>query len=332
MSVALAPGVVPSTSPTNGAPTNGAINGEAAPPKAEAPKEAPFSYKTKVRGGDNREVEIEFDKPKLDRTIVEHRDAVAKLAKYEKELAERRAFDKMLEQDPRAALAKRNINLDELALQRAQREAQLAELTPEQRRIVELEQAIAEKEESTKRAEQERLQQTEARRKQAFRQRTQQEVIESLKHVGMDITGKANAQTRGSMLSLAARIQARTIRAGRPPFTPQQLGAEVQKAWLGDATRISGLVAAAPEFRTKNAEFLRSHIDALTTGLEGGEFLNFFGPAFIRKVVQAQLAALQGGQQAQQTQQQTNQPNARIKPEDNVPLDIHAIRRKLQGL
>ena len=326
----MAPGAVlpqaPASNGANGAQTNGAAKAEA--PRAEAPKVEEFKYKTKIRSGDGRDVELELDKPRLDRTLVEHRDAMAKLARYEKERAEWAAKERLAKENPRDFLAKYGHNLDELALQRAQREAQLAELTPEQRRIVELEQALQEREAAQQKAEQERQQTREQRRKQAFREQTQRQVSEALKHVGMDITGKGNAQTRGEMLSLAARIQARTIRAGKPPFTPEQLGAEVQKAWMGNATRISSLVAAAPGFRTKNAEMLRGHLEGITNGLEGNDLLQFVGSAFIRRVVQAQLAALQGGQKP--TEPQMQQAPAQTKQlGGDVPLDYYEMRRRL---
>ncbi len=330
----MAPGAVLPQAPA--ASTNGA-NGKAPAPvdpkaAAPAPVEKPFQYKTKIRSGDGREVEVEYDKPKLDRTLVEHRDAVAKLARYEKELAERRAFDKMLRENPREALSKHGLNLDELALQRAQREAQLAELSPEQRRIVELEQQIQEREESTKRTEQERQQTQAQRRKQAYQEKTRAEVIQSLKHVGLDImTGPQNAQVRGTMLAMAAKIQARTIRAGKPAYTPQELGAEVQKAWLSDATRISGLVASMPEFRAKNAEALRGHLDSLTSGLEGVDLLTFLGPTFARRIVQAQLAQLAGGKSSQPAPTNGQQPTQ--QQGGDVPLDYYEMRRRMnQGL
>ena len=309
----------------NGAQANGAPKAEA--PKPEAPKE-PASTKKKLKVG-GKEFEIDFaDQARLERELAIGLDARQKREAELKELAELRAERKLLKENPWEAAKKHGHSLEEQLLQKAQREAQLAELTPEQRRIVELEQALQEREAAQQKAEQERQQTREQRRRQAFRNQMQSQVIESLKHVGMDITGKGNAATRGAMLSLAAKIQARTIRAGRPAFTPEQLGAEVQKTWLLDTTRISGLVTAAPEFRAKNAEALRSHIDALTNGLEGNDLLQFVGSGFIRRVVQAQLAALQGGQRPTEPPAQTNQPQIKQLGGD-VPLDYYEMRRRM---
>lgn len=312
----------------NGAPAHQANNGAPAQQPAAAKTEAAekaFHYKTKLRGADGREVEVEYKDPQqLARELAEGRDAKYRREREGKELSEYRQFLKQLTADPRTALQRLNINLDELALQRAEREAQLAEMSPEAREAAELKQKLADIEAAQQRAQKEAQQTKAQRRHQAMREQAKADIIASLKHVGMDISGRENATMRGAMMSLASRIQQRAIRAKQPPYTPEQLGAEVHKAWLSDAGRITKLVAASPEFRTRNAETLSGMLEGLTGGLEGPALLQFLGPAFAKRIVQAQLAALeQGRSSAAQTSPsvtQTQPPKGEAPPLDYYEL------------
>lgn len=262
----------------------------ATPPAAEsAQQQYRFKKELKVNG---KVVSVDLDEAGLERELQVGRHLKQQYEALQAQLKQKAELEELLANNPREALKRKGHDIDAILLAEAQRQAQMAELTPEQQELASLKQQMAERDEAEKRQKLEAQQRAKQQREQQSRQQTKAELFESLKHCGFPVDGDANRAFRGTALAMGARLQARAIRAGQPPLNPQQLGAAIQQQFLADMTRTAAVVTQAPEFRTKHGQHLSGFIEASTTGLEGEALLNLLGPKLLTRVTQAQLAAL----------------------------------------
>lgn len=289
------------------------------PPKQEAYR---FKKTLKVSG---KPVAVDLDEAGIERELQTGRHYARQWEEAQSKLRAAAELEQLLASNPREALKRKGLDFDQLLLTEAQRAAQMAEMTPEQQRIAELEHQLAQRDEFEKQQKQQQEQALAERRRANTQNQVRKEVFESLKHVGFPIDGEGNRAFRGAALAMGAKIQARAIRAGQPRLTPQQLGEAVQRQFLEDSGRVASVVAQVPEFRTKNAGAISSLLDGVTAGLEGQALLDMLGPKMQQRLIQAQMAALQkragvtvGGQQSQ-----TQQPGKDEKP----VLDYYTLQK-----
>lgn len=287
---AAAPAVKP-----NGAATATPGQSPASPPpaggEAVTSQQQPYRFKKELKVN-GKAVPVDLDEAGLERELQVGRHLKQQYEALQAQLKQKAELEELLAANPREALKRKGHDIDAILLAEAQRQAQLAELSPEQQRIAQLEAELAQRNEATERQKAEAQQRAKQHREQQSRQQTKAELFESLKHCGFPIEGEGNKAFRGTALAMGARIQARAIRAGQPPLSPQQLGAAIQQQFLADMTRTAAVVTQAPDFRTKHGQHLSGFIEASTTGLEGEALLSLLGPKLLTRVTQAQLAAL----------------------------------------
>lgn len=316
-------GATNGTQPPNGAQANGTPPPDAGQPAStQAPKEA-YRFKRTLKVGDKR-VAVDLDESGLERELQAGRHFARQWEQAQAKLKAAAELEQLLATNPREAFKRRGFDFDQLLMSEAQRAEQMAQMTPEQQRIAELEHALQQREELDR----QQKEQAEAAKLERSRVRSQEtarkELFESLKHVGFPIEGEANRSFRGAALSMAAKIQARAIRAGQPRLTPQQLGEAVQRQFLEDSGRVASVVAKVPEFRTKNAGAISSLLEGVTSGLEGQALLDMLGPKMQQRIVQAQMAALQKrGVTVGGGQTQPQQPGKEEKP----TLDYYTLQK-----
>ncbi len=337
---------------TTTAPTNGVALGQpntAAPPPSVtetkqpapiAPKPPePYRFKREISLG-GKKVAVELDELGLEREIATGRSAQQQLTRAQKQLEQSARVNELLDAGDFEALAKlKGIDFEAILHERHERAEALKTLTPEQQEIVKLRDQIARSEQQQHVAEQQRQQQAKQAQRQATQERTRADLFESLKHVGYKIDGPENAQTRGVALGMAAKLQKAALLAGKPPLTPQQLGAEVTRSFLGDLAQAARAVTQHPEFRGKHGKEVGAVFESLTTGLEGNALLDAMGPALLTRVVQAQLAQIGRGPVAQPAAGIVQQPGGIITaPVTNGPgsqvLDFFTLEaevRKARG-
>ncbi len=301
---------------TQTAPTNGVALGQpntAAPPpaapvtppvaKVEAPKAAePYRFKREI-SLNGKKVPVELDELGIEREIATGRAAQSQATRLQKQLEQFTKMNELLEAGDFDGLAKlKGADFESFIAQREQRAKAMAELTPEQQEIVTLREQIAQSQRKQQAEEAQRQQQQQQAQRRATQERTRADLFESLKHVGYKLDGPENAQARGTAIAMAARIQKQALLAGRPRLTPEQLGAEVSRAFLGDVAHIARAVTKHPEFRGKHGKEVGAVLESLTNGLEGDSLLDSLGPALLMRVVQAQMAQLGRGPRAQPAQ------------------------------
>ncbi len=334
-----APPPVGPASPTGGA-TGAQPAANAAPPVAKPPE--PYRFKKEITLG-GKKVAVELDELGLEREIATGRSAQQQLTRAQKQLEQSAKVNELLDAGDFEALAKlKGIDFEAILAERHERAEALKTLTPEQQEIVKLREQIARSEQQQQAAEQQRQQQTKQAQRQATQERTRAELFESLKHVGYKLDGPENNQARGQALGMAAKLQKAAILAGRPPLTPQQLGAEVTRSFLGDLAQAARAVTQHPEFRGKHGKEVGAVFESLTTGLEGNALLDAMGPALLTRVVQAQLAQIGRGpaQQAANNGLAMQQPGGIITAPPTptngkaTPLDFYSLEaevRKARG-
>ena len=340
MSATVAAPAAPAPAPANGAakPNGAPAAGAAGQPPAVgvggeapvSPKAEPFRFKKALKVG-GREMPVDLDEAGLTRELQvryhlqqEHQAAQAKL-KAQSE------FEQLLATNPREALKRKGHDLDALLLSEAQRQSQLAELTPEQQRIAELEHRLEQQDKAQKQAAENAKKQAEAAKAQRTRQRIRGTLFESLKHVGFPVDGQENAQFRGQALSMAARIQRDALKTTGVELDAQQLGAAIQRHYLDGVTRTAQLAVKVPEFRKASGPVLNGLLQTLTEGLEGQPLLEAMGPKLVRALIQAQhqqLGARNGVVVGGTAAAPIAQPRGPDGKELAPTLDYYAMKKK----
>ena len=343
MSAVAAPGAVstPVAPAPNGA--NGAAKPNGASPPApgqppggpavagEAPASPPYRFKKalKVAG---KEVSVDLDEAGLTRELQVKAHLQTEYQRLSAEAKQRAELDALLEADPLEYLRRRGKNPDDILLTEAQRQSQMAEMTPEQQRIATLERQLEQHQAASKKQAETAKQQAEAARKAVTRQRTAATLMESLKHVGFAIDGPENAHFRGQALKMAAKMQRASIQHTGIEMDAQQLGAAVQRRYLEGVGRTAKMVSTNPEFRKAHAPVLGQLLQTMTEGLEGQALLEVMGPKLIRALITAQTQQLgqRGGVVVGGTQAAApSYANQQRPPNQPAPgLDPYAHRKK----
>lgn len=319
---------------TTAAPVNGKPSGTQPPangtPTETKPPES-FRYKTKLKVG-GKEKEFDFsDQAALDRELAIGLDARAKREVEGRELNELRGWFKKFQGNPEEALAALGYNADERALQRAQREAQMAELTPEQRELASARQEIEDLRNHTKKEKEQQAQEAEQQRTLSIRNYTRRQTLELLKHAGFDLKADDkdphSLRRRGAFLRIGSNIQRAALKNKLPPLSAQQLGVEAHKQWASDVTILGTLMTNQPEYATRNPDVVSGLRGSLFPAeLDGAALLERLGPELRKRINQAQLAALERGQQPQHTQAQHNGLHAQADGR-RTPLDFYTLQR-----
>lgn len=292
--------VAPANGANNGAPkSNGAPAPGQQPAGSDQPGGAtaaaksaePYRFKKEivVRG---KKIAADLDETGLTRALQERYHFQQEHEAAQPKLKAAAEFEALLRTNPREALKMKGLDYDAMLLAEAERHAAMAEMTPEQKRIAELEHQAKQREESDKQAQAERQKALKEFRKQQVREQTKQTLFAALESCGLPITGKGNEARRGAALAMGVKLQKMALRKTGLELGPAELGAAIQRAFLSDLTSTADLVTQAPEFRTKNAEALAKMLEATTAGLEGEALLKFLGPKMRRRLLAAEHAAL----------------------------------------
>lgn len=313
--VAAASAVAPAPVTNGAAPVNGTTPapGVTTPeiPAVKAPEAYRFKKALKVNG---KEIPVDLDEAGLTRELQVGRHSQAQLEQARAQLEQQAQFDRLIASGRHEeAFRLKGIDIEAAIAARAQRNAQRAELTPEQQENLDLREQLAEHQRRTEAEATERAEQTKTQRRQQVQAETRAELFEALDVGGFKLGPNVSKQVRGQALAAAARIQKAAMMAKQPKLTPEQLVAAVHKQFFGEQQRMTAALAESPDFRTKHGKELSGHFEALTTGLEGEALLSFVGPGFEQRFVQAQLARLAsaGGNGA---------PPVALTPSDATPL------------
>lgn len=299
----------PSAAPASNGASNGSANGTQAPglngangttppqPGAQtaSQKAEALRLERQLKYGDKVET-IDMASDAALREIREARAERSKRDAYAREMAAWKEKQARLRADPLSALLEgfqeAGLNPDQVLEALAQQKQQLAQLTPEQQRIAELEAAIA-KREAAEKAQVEKLQ---ARAKQAAKQKrreaVRQTLLEAMREGGFPTD---NPRLRGRALQQMAAIQMMEVRAGRPHMSPKELVSTLQRTQIEELGHLTSELTAHPEYRTAHAKQLGGLLEAATTGLEGPQLLQFLPKSLVKAVGNALLGRNQPG-------------------------------------
>lgn len=287
-----------------------------APPASEAtkpaagapakPAETPSQKAERIRlkgkfGGKDQELEKTPDELVRDLQVLE-----GLRGERSKHLSERKTFEENLaafQKNPAKFMKERGISLADLAKAEMAQEAELQAMTPEARRIRELEDQVAEH----SRAETERVENEKVTAERTAHQSLVQETIQ-----GFDAAIKLSGLPRsGALLKLYAEVQEMAVHAGEPPLTPQQMvthGERLTIQRVGDLLKAS---AANEAFRQRNAPQLADVAKLVLPQLEGDALLGFLGNDMVMKVTAAAYAKHRGGSKAPLVQEPVNDGSPR---------------------
>lgn len=333
MSAGVAAPAAPAAAPTNAAAPNGAqtpaapVDGAPVVP-AKAVEAYRFKKALKVNG---KEEAVDLDEAGLTRELQVGRHSQRQLAAAQKTIESQAQFDRLISSGRiDEALAMKGVDIKALIQANAQKAAQLAEMTPEQQRIAELEDQLAQREQQTEADNQTRAEQAKTARRQQVQAQTKAELFEALDLGGFKLGPNVTKEQRGAALAAAARLQKAAYMANQPKLTPEQLVAGVHRQMISTAAATAAAAAASPEYRAKYGAEMTTLHGSLTAGLEGDALLDFVGSDFLARMVKAQMGKLERRNQPVQSSNGYTQP-APPKPGEAPPaMDLYTLQDRLR--
>lgn len=283
--VAAAPasnGAAPSTpqTPAGNAPTPATADGKT--PAQAAPKapEQPWKARRKLTIA-GKEVEREYDDRRLQ--ILEHNES--QRAQFLKDKADFDARQRRLMEDPDAFFQESGIDVEAILAARAERAQQMKSMTPEQRRIAELEQTLAKQQQAEQQRQTQAKQQAEQQEHQEFVNGNAALFGRTMKLAGLD---GASSFERGAFLASSVAVRQMALEAGQPDYTPEQLAVQVERYESKQFAHTLSRKVKNAEWRTKNAESVQEIMQALfPENLEPAAALQLLGKSRAVALVKA---------------------------------------------
>lgn len=291
----------------------------------EAPKvpEPPRRFKAKAKF-DGKEQELDLDETDVVREIQKARHYDKTRPQFEQRVKDFEATLQQLQENPLAFLAERGVDLKGLAAQDLARESELAKLSPEARRVAELEQQIEQfKSAETKRAEAEQ---------QAIQHREHQELVQNTVRTIDSAIKLSGLKRSGELVKLYAEVMELAEHAGEPPMSAEQLVAAGEKLESKRfAANIKRAVADAA-WRTRNAPLMKELAQVILPALDGQELIDFVGRDNAVKLARAQLAVYRKNPipTVAETPSDEKPPAAPVKTAESTQ-SMHAILDQLVG-
>lgn len=281
MTAAVAPVAAPAAATT--APV---ADGTAAATAATAPKVETAAVKAeRIRlkykaAGKEQEVDKSHDELARDLQVLEGLKGERGSFMKERDAfnSDRDAFLK----DPRGYLKKAGLSLSELAKAEAAEAAELAAMSPEARRIRELEEQVATHERTSKET-------AETQKVAASRAAHQKLVSETAQ--AFDAAIKLSGLPRsGALLKTFAEVQEMAVHAGEPPLSPEQLVTAAERLTVSRLGETLKHAVANEGWRQRNAQPLAELAKLVMPSLDGKPLLDWLGKDLVTKVAKAALA------------------------------------------
>ena len=297
----------PSTTPSApAAPKNGATHAETGQPPATDPRvnakpnnepgakpgetvaQTRQRMKVKLRKLDGPgEEELELDDNDVGRYVQKARVADKTRGDFDRRVQDFESREKAAMEDPLGYFRERGVDLIEVAAQEHARQQELAKLDPVQRDLAEAREKLAKYEtEKTAAAEQAKDEaEAKAQRDLVFAEQT-------LYKQAIAASGRAAATPaeKGYLMKLYADVREMAEHVG-VPLTAEQLSAAGDRLELSRFGNMTRPGSQAPEWRARDMKALQGLAEAITTGMDDGALMDFFGPKTATRLARAQLTA-----------------------------------------
>lgn len=298
----------PSTPSTPAAPKNGATHTEVGQPPATDPRvnaKAPVNNEPGAKPGETAaqtrqrlkvklrkldgpgEEELELDDLDVGRYVQKARVADKQRAEFEKRVQEWEAQQEAVFKDPLKFFREKGVDLIELGKQEAARAEEMAKLDPVQRELAEARQKLERYEAEQKAAQQKAEADAKAAEHRQFVLAEQQLYKQAIAVSGRNAKTPAEA---GYLMKLYADVREMAEHAG-VPLTAEQLAAAGDKLELSRFQSMTKRLAGDAAWRGKHMPELKALAEAITSGMDDGALLDFFGPKTGARLARAQLSA-----------------------------------------
>lgn len=302
-----APAAPSSTPSTPAAPKNGATHADVGQPPATDPRAnaAPKNNEPGAKPGETAaqtrqrlkvklrkldgpgEEELDLDEVDVGRYVQKARVADKTRSEFEKRVQDWEAQQEAVLADPLKFFREKGIDLAELGRQEAARAEEMAKLDPVQRELAEAREKLSKYETEQKAAAERAAAEAKANEHRQYVLQEQQLYKQAIAASGRTTKTPAEA---GYLMKLYADVREMAEHAG-VPLTAEQLAAAGDRLELSRFESMTKRLAASPEWRAKNMAQLKSLAEAITTAMDDGALMDFFGPKTATRLARAQLQA-----------------------------------------
>jgi hypothetical protein len=298
----------PSTAPAAPtAPKNGATHTDVGQPPATDPRAnaAPKNNEPGAKPGETAaqtrqrlkvrlrkldgpgEEELDLDDLEVGRYVQKARVADKTRGEFEKRVQEWEAQQEAVLADPLKFFREKGVDLVELGKQEAARAEEMAKLDPVQRELAEAREKLAKYDADQKAATEKAEAEARFNEQKQYVLAEQQLYKQAIAASGRGAKTPAEA---GYLMKLYADVREMAEHAG-VPLTAEQLAAAGDKLELSRFQSMTKRLAASPEWRSKNMGELKALAEAITTAMDDGALMEFFGPKTATRLARAQLSA-----------------------------------------
>jgi hypothetical protein len=300
VSAPAAPSTPAPTTPSNGAdpkvgqpsdapkPASAKSNTEPGAKPGETAAQTRQRLKVKLRKLDGPgEEELELGEDEVGRYVQKARMADKTRGEFDKRVQDFEAREKAAIENPLQFFKERGVDLLEVAAQEHARQQELAKLDPVQRELAEARDQLAKYETEKTAAAEKAKADAEAH---AQRQLVLAEQTLYKQAIAASGRGAKTPAEAGYLMKLYADVREMAEHAG-VPLTAEQLATAGDKLELSRFESMTRRCATSPEWRARNMKALQGLAEAITTGMDDGALMDFFGPKTASRLARAQLAA-----------------------------------------